>query len=261
MYPRHFKPLIVVGRQRAGTRFLTDLLNSFDEVTLQGEVPTRVMESVTGLIQEIETYYAEAAASGDAKRARQYEWWRRKKENLLFSIWEYASQGRPMRSDLKSQYFGYKRPNHERYFEFYEATFAFRPPIYVYCVRNFVDNFLSVVSRWPERRIEDVASDYIDSLKQYHRMKAAARDRVLLFNLDDHVRHGLNHVERNVIRPLGLKLTEDHREKLRRMRGRNRTEQDLKILRRKVLSTSEQAFLGEHPELKTAFRQLCWSET
>lgn len=256
MYPKKFKPLIVVGRQRAGTRFLTNLLNSFDEVTIQGEVPPHVMEKVVQFIRDIDGYYVKAA-DRSARRSRYYETWRRKKEDLLFSIWEFTNQSPAVKSSANTRYFGYKRPNNEMYFEFYEEAFAFRPPVYVYCIRNFIDNFLSVVSRWPERQIEDVAGEYMDSVTQYHKMKEAASDRVLLFNLDGHIQYGIDHVETNVIRPLGLKLTDAHRKKIERMKGKNRTEEDLKIPRRKALSTSEQGFVDRHPELEMAFREIC----
>ena len=256
MYPEHFKPLIIVGRQRAGTRFLTSLLNSFDEVTIQGEVPTHVVERVVHFIQDIDSYYVKAATRGNRHRGY-YENWRRKKEDLLFSIWAFASQSPAVEIGPKSRYFGYKRPNNEMYFEFYEEAFTFRRPIYVYCIRNFVDNFLSVVSRWPDRRIEDVAGAYLESVMQYHKMKETAIDRVLLFNLDNHKRYGIDHVETNIIRPLGLELTNDHRKKIMRMKGKNRTEEDLKIPRRKELSTSEQRYIGRHPELEIVFQELC----
>ena len=201
MYPKNFKPLIIVGRQRAGTRFLTNLLNSFDEVTIQGEVPTHVMEKVVHFVRDIDSYYAKAA-DRSSRHIRYHKIWRRKKEDLLFSFWEFTSQARAVKSTAKTRYFGYKRPNNEKYFEFYEEAFAFRLPIYIYCIRNFVDNFLSVVSRWPERTIEEIAGEYLDSVAQYHRMKEVAPDRVFLFNLDNHVKMGVDHIETNIIRPL-----------------------------------------------------------
>jgi hypothetical protein len=162
-----------------------------------------------------------------------------------------------VKSSAKTRYFGYKRPNNEMFFDFYEEAFAFRPPMYVYCIRNFVDNFLSVVSRWPERRIEDVAREYIDSVTQYRKMQEEAPDRVLLFNLDSHVQMGISHVEKSIIGPLSLNLTGEHRKKIQRMKGKNRKEEDLKISRRKVLTTSEQRFVDRHPELEIVFRELC----
>ena len=256
MYPKKFKPLIIVGRQRAGTRFLTNLLNSFDEVTIQGEVPPHVMEKVVHFIRDIDSYYAKGA-NRSVRHRRYHNAWRRKKEDLLFSIWEFASQSRSVSSSDKTRYFGYKRPNNEKYFEFYEEVFAFRPPVYVYCIRNFIDNYLSVISRWPERGIKDIAREYLESVKQYHKMAKTAPKRVLLFNLDNHVQVGVDHVETNIIRPLGLKLTGEHRKKISRMRGRNRTEEDLKIQRRRVLTSSEQQFIDRHPELEKMFRDLC----
>jgi hypothetical protein len=256
MYPKKFKPLIIVGRQRAGTRFLTNLLNSFDEVTIQGEVPPHVMEKVVQFIRDIDSYYAKGANRSD-RHLRYHESWRKKREDLLFSIWEFANPSPAIKYNAKTRYFGYKRPNNELYFEFYEEAFAYRPPMYVYCIRNFVDNFLSVVSRWPERLIEDVANEYLDSVAQYHRMKKQAPSRVLLFNLDSHVQKGIKHVETSVIHPLGLKLTGEHRKKIQRMKGKNRTEEDLKIPRRKELVRDEQLFLDQHPELEIVFRELC----
>lgn len=256
MYPKNCKPLIIVGRQRAGTRYLTNLLNSFDAVTIQGEVPNPVMEKVVHFIRDIDSYYA-AAADRSARHRRYYRIWRRKKEQLLFSIWEFTSQPRSVRSSANTRYFGYKRPNNEMYFDFYEEAFALRPPVYVYCIRNFVDNFLSVVSRWPERTIEEIAGEYLDSVTQYQKMKEAAPDRVLLFNLDNHVKIGIDHVETNVIRPLGLKMTNDHRRKIKRMKGGNRTEEDLKLPRRRELTRSEQKFVDRHPELDLVYRELC----
>jgi hypothetical protein len=256
MYPKNFKPLIIVGRQRAGTRFLTTLLNSFDEVTIQGEVPTYVMEKVVHFIRDIDSYYANAA-DRSARRRRYCDTWRRKKEDLLFSIWEFANQSPAVKSSAKTRYFGYKRPNNEMYFEFYEDAFAFRPPVYVYCIRNFIDNFLSVVSRWPERTIKEVAGEYLESVTQYQKMKGAAPERVLLFNLDNHVKIGMDHVETNVIRPLGLKMTNDHRKRIERMKGRNRTEEDLKLPRRRELTRSEQKYVDRHPELDLLYRELC----
>jgi hypothetical protein len=71
------------------------------------------------------------------------------------------------------------------------------------------------------------------------------------------VQKGIKHVETSVIHPLGLKLTGEHRKKIQRMKGKNRTEEDLKIPRRKELVRDEQLFLDQHPELEIVFRELC----
>ena len=257
MYPKRCKPLIILGRQRAGTRFLTEVLNSFDEVSIQGELPNPVMRTAKRCIQDIERFYAEAARTGGEKDRREYKGWLRKKEDFIFSIWEHAGQSRRARYHARTRYFGYKRPNNESYFRFYERSFRHRKPIYVYCTRNFVDNYLSIVSRWPERSIERVSSEYIESTMQYHRMVARAPARVLLFNLDDYIGRGLAYIEKNIINPLELELSRDHRSDLERMNARNRTEEDLNTPRRRELTEAEQAFIRSHPELEAEFMKLC----
>jgi hypothetical protein len=259
MYPRNVKPLIILGRQRAGTRFLTEVLNSFDEVAIQGEIPNPVMRSAKRLIQDIDRFYAEMAKGGDVKGRREYKGWLRKKEDLVLSIWEHAGQSRRVKYHAKTKYFGYKRPNNESYFTFYERTFKYRPATYVYCTRNFIDNYLSIASRWPERDIERVSSEYMQSTMQYHKMTERAPGRVLLFNLDDHVRRGPAYIEENILMPLGLKLTKDHKQELERMSATNRTEEDLNIPRRRELTKAEQDFIRAHPELESEFRKLCAS--
>ncbi len=257
MYPRHYRPLIIVGRQRAGTRFVTELLNTFEEVTLQGEVPNTVLESGIRMIREVEQYYAKGAKSGTTRRTRAYEYWTQKKVELQLAIWETAGQGRRIKPGPETRFFGYKRPNNEQYFEYYEDIFRLRSPSYIYCTRNFVDNFLSISSRWPDREIGGVAADYLASCDRYQIMKATAPQRVLLFNLDDHIRLGISYIQKEIIGPLGLKLTSDHRKRLMRMRARNRTEHDARMPRRKTLTIDEQTYINDHPEIDIAYRKLC----
>jgi hypothetical protein len=256
MYPRTVKPLIICGRQRSGTRFLTNVLNSFGEVAIQGELPNPVMRAAQSMVQSIDDFYAETAKFGERKAQREYQSWLKKKEDLIFSIWEHSGQARREPCHKHTKYFGYKRPNNESYFAFYEASFKYRPPMYVYCTRNFVDNYLSIASRWPERNIERISVEYMQSTEQYHRMFAGAAGRVLLFNLDDHIKHGLRYIEENIIVPLGLELANDHRAELEKMGASNRTEEDLKLPRRKELTDAEQSFLRAHPELQMAFETL-----
>ena len=259
MYPRKATPLIIVGRQRAGTRFLTDILNSFTGVAIQGELPNPVMRAVEQMIRSVDAFYSELAETGAARHRVQREGWLKKREYLIFSIWENAGQGTRVKFNSKTRYIGYKRPNNESYFDFYEASFRFRPPFYIYCTRNFVDNYLSIISRWPERTIEQVASDYLESTAQYHRMSARAPERALLFNLDDYIKHGLQYIENFITAPLGLHLGNEHRQRLKKVKARNRTAEDLKLPRRKVLTTEEQQFIHAHPELEREFEKLCLS--
>lgn len=257
IYPETATPLIVFGRQRAGTRFITDMLNSFDEVALQGEIPAPVMRSIEKFIVEADRYYRQAAAQGGIRRKRGYELWIRKKPDLIFAMWANASQSLRIAPGADCRYYGYKRPNNEFYFDFYEEHLADRKPRYVYCVRNFEDNYLSISSRWPDRTIEDVADDYLASIAQYHSIKAKASERVFLFNLDEHIRLGFGYVENNIIAPLGLQLDDRMRAELSTMGARNQTEKVTKKARRLELNEEETAYILSRPELDIEFRKLC----
>lgn len=257
MFPESATPLIIFGRQRAGTRFVTDMLNSFEEVTLQGEIPNPVMKSIAKFIADTESYYRQIAADGDARRNRQYKAWVGKKPDLIFAMWANASQSRRIVPGAGCRYYGYKRPNNEFYFDFYEEHLATRKPRYVYCVRNFKDNYLSISSRWPDRTIEDVAGDYLASIAQYLEIKKKAPDRVLLFNLDDHIKLGFDYVESNIISNLGLILEDRTRAYLSGMGARNETEEAARKPRRLELNEEEAAYILSRPELDIEFRKLC----
>ena len=117
-YPDKAVPLIIVGRQRAGTRYLTDALNALPQVCLQSELPNPVMRSVARMMTQIENYYRRSAATGGARRDREYGRWRNRREELLFAIWKNAGQSSGQEPDPNCRYFGYKRPNNEFYFTY-----------------------------------------------------------------------------------------------------------------------------------------------
>jgi hypothetical protein len=255
-YPNSATPLIIVGRQRAGTRFLTDALNSFDHVTIQSEVPSQVMRSAERMMRETENYYQTVSESGGARRKAEYERWRTKRVDLLFAIWADASQGGRIKAHKNCRYFGYKRPGHEFLFSFYESMLENKKPYYIYCTRNFIDNYLSVISRWPDRSIEKVADDYRESIKQFNKMKCMARDRVLVFNLDQHKRGGIAYLEEHIIRPLGLSLSETQRKFLTEMGPVNQTESLEGVKRRHELTAEEASFIRSRRDLTRDFRRL-----
>ena len=242
-------PLIVCGRQRAGTRFITEALNSFHSVSLQGEIPNPVMKSAIRFISQCDAFYANAAKSGTSG-IQQLRHWKRKRVWLMFDIWAGASQSKRHPTPNDCKYIGYKRPNNEQFFEFYENIFIKHKPRYIYCIRNFRDNFLSISSRWPERKIDQVAEDYLGSLDQLKKMKAAAPERVLVFDLDEHIRSGWSYVETKILVPLGLEPRDDaHRNTLASAGPINTTEAITEKPRRKELTAEELVYLDAHPEL------------
>jgi hypothetical protein len=256
-YLKKARPLVVFGRPRAGTRFITNILNSFPEVTMQGEIPDPVMDAVADFIERVDDYYRARASKKRDAGARQFELWRDKKEALIYSFWAGTSQASRAQPGSNCRYFGYKRPEHEQYFSFYETHFGADRARYVFCVRNFVDNYLSIKSRWPTRKIEDVADRYVDSIHRYNDAVAAAPGRVLLFNLDDHVRYGFEYTRSAVLDPLGLKPSSKHYERLAQQGPTNTTEGDHGRKRRTELTPRERQVIEARPELRELFRALC----
>lgn len=256
-YLKKARPLIIFGRPRAGTRFLTEMLNSFPEVTLQGEIPDPVMEALGQFIEQVEGYYRERALSRDEVAERQFALWRDKKVAMIYALWAGASQASRINPAQSCRYFGYKRPEHEKYFEFYERHFDQPEACYVFCVRNFVDNYLSINSRWPSRTIKEVAKQYLEAIDRYRSAVESAGERVLLFNLDDHIEHGFDYTEAAVLEPLKLEASDALRRKLADMGAINTTEGDNDRPRRKSLNSRERAFVDSRPELTDRFRELC----
>lgn len=253
-------PLIVVGRQRAGTRYLTEVLNSFDEVTIQGEVPNPVMRALVKFIQETDKHYRGAAKWDNSRRVQEYQSWTEKKKDLIYAMWANTAQSRRLNPSPRCRYYGYKRPNNEFYFDFYEKHLVDQNTTYIYCVRNFIQNYLSISSRWPNRTIEMVADDYLKSIQQYRKIKEVAPDRVLLFNLDDHIKYGFGYLEKNVIEKLGLNLDSNLRARLASMGAKNQTVKVSVNPRRESLTKEEEAYVRSRPALDAEFRKLCSAE-
>ena len=211
------------------------------------------MKDVQALVDGTERYYARRAEGGDEQHRREYRLWGKKKEKLIFSMWAYSGQSKAVIPKSRCAYFGYKRPNNEFYFEFYEEHLKRRPPVYIYCIRNFVDNYLSIASRWPERKIAEVAKDYMQSIEQYHLMKKAAPDRVFPFVLDRHIEEGVSYLETHILQPLGLA---NQGEVLSRIasKGAVNTAEGKVGHRRRDLTRREQRFLNKRPDIANAFQ-------
>lgn len=253
-YPDNAVPLIVVGRPRAGTRFLVGALNKFPEITIQGELPNPVMDQVEGFIDGVDAYYERAALRRESsEQALQY--WREKKTELIFSIWANAGQSKIVKPHKECRYFGYKRPNNEFRFSFYEKHFHDRKPVYIYCCRNFTDNYLSISSRWPDRKIRRVADEYVASIRQYWHMKQAAPDRVFAFLLDEYTAKGIDHMKGNVLDQLDIEQSARVLKAIAQMTPKNTTE-GLGVERRRVLTKSEQRYIKRRSDLRAEFEKL-----
>lgn len=251
-----FTPLIVCGRPRAGTRYVTHVLNKFGTVQLQGEIPLGVMKAMHAFIEGVESDYESAANKGEERWVRQLERWRTNKEALIASCWTYLPKDGSATVRKNLQYYGYKRPGHEHYIQFYERHLTSRKPIYIYCIRAFREHYLSVKSRWPKRPIDKVAKDYLDSIRCYWAAKEICGGRLLTFILDDLEELGFVTMEKRILEPLDLPVDELRRESLQGIGAKNRTCEDLGLRRRYELTDEEADYIAQNSELTTAFEDV-----
>lgn len=191
-------PLIVAGPQRSGTRFVTNVLNSVPEVTIQDEIRDSVMLSLVNLAKTCDKVYSLS------HRKSRSENWDFTKRDFMFAAWANLTQGKRKKITSDCLFYGYKTPFHEMYFDFYNAFFAPIRPKYVCCVRLFIDNYLSVHARWPEKSIVSVAKKYVQSLRQLRYMKETRPDDVFFFFLDDYKKIGFQYLRERIFDPLGL---------------------------------------------------------
>ncbi len=258
-YPDEATPIFVVGRQRAGTRFLTNALNRFPEICIQGEIPSPVAKVMQDFFTRVDRYYEnlENIYNPSWVGKQRYEKWSSRKQHLMFVLFANINQSFQLSADKNScKYFGYKTPKHEFHFDYYVEFFQDNVPIFLYCIRNFVDNYLSVNSRWPQKNIEFVANEYVESIEQYQYMKKSYPDNVLLFNLDDFLKHGVNYLSENIFDSLDIEQTAPIIEEIRKM-GPVNTLEEIGIDRRRALTGEEINYLKSRPELEKLHDDVC----
>lgn len=191
-------PLIVVGPQRCGTRFVTNVLNSVPGVTIHGEIPSPIMNRIIAVIKKCDKKYL------NDDRNNIGENWQSTKWDLMFAAWANVTKGKRKKMDSDCLFYGYKTPFHEKYFDFYNAFFDPIRPKYVCCIRLFTDHYFSVQARWPRKSIISVAKRYVQSLRQLYYMKQQRPDDVFFFFLDDYKKIGFQYLRERIFDPLGL---------------------------------------------------------
>lgn len=241
-------PLIVAGPPRSGTRFVTNVLNKVPGVTINGEIPDPIMNSVVRLVKKCDRMY----------RSNQDEsWalnWDLTKRDYMFAVWATLNKSRILKADPECVFFGYKTPFHEKYFDFYNAFFHPVQPRYVCCVRSFPDHLLSVQARWPGRVLPYVAFRYVMSLRRLRSMKEKKPDQVLLFFLDDYKKIGNRYLSEKIFKPLGLEDVTSAIQKAEQ--GPVNTSEQLGCQRKFRLSKNQEQLLRIYPRPLNEFNTL-----
>lgn len=241
-------PLIVVGPPRSGTRFVTAVLNAIPRVQLYSEIHDEILAPMKKSLRQAERVYDSSERDGSPAH------WEARKRGLMYSVWHGLSADRQRPPRKKSLYIGYKTPFHEQHFEFYNRYFDPVRPVYICCIRSFVDHFLSVQARWPRHGIVYTAFRYIRSLRKIRRMKAERPDEVIVFVLDDCREQGYPYIRERLLRPLGL---EEH-PRARRLaeRGAVNTAEKFGVDRADDLTLRQKVLLWLLPGTTRAFDAL-----
>jgi Sulfotransferase family len=248
---RDARPLMVVGRPRCGTRFVASALSRHPAVLLLGEIPAPAMDNAIRFLSETAGVFAsEPRWSG----------WENSRRDLLYAMWASMLKGMPRESRGTIRWFGHKTPRHDEYWEFYRDFFGDAGPKYVFCMRNFVDHYLSLNSLKEHRsanpvdrarNIHLVAREYRASVARYADMKAALGDDVSLFVLDDLREGGIDYVRETVFERLGIEVDNPTLSRIDVSQRANSTE-GAGAARRTELSADERSFLERNGDLLDA---------
>jgi len=241
------RPLMVVGGPRCGTRFVANALNRHPAILVLGEIPRPAMDSAVRFLSETGSFFASEPQWSAS--------WEHSRRDLLFEIWASMIKGKPRVPETKIAWFGHKTPLHERYWKFYRNFFGDVGPKYVFCMRNFVDHYLSMSSMNEGHAIDHIARKYRTSVARYAQMKAALGESVSLFILDDLREGGIDHVRVTLFERLGIEVDDRTLSRIDVSRQANSTEGAGRP-RRKELTAEERAYLEENQDLMEALPAL-----
>jgi hypothetical protein len=249
------RPLMVVGAPRCGTRFVARTLNSHPAIRLHGEIPKVAMDHAIRFLVDTREFFATRPAWSTS--------WEQGRRDLLYGLWStiVKSTARPGSGTLR--WFGHKTPRHDQYWEFYRDFFSNHEVKYVFCMRSFIDHYLSMVSIAKHRnvnynpqsnKIKPIAREYRASVTRYAAMKTALGDSVSLFLLDDLRDGGLEYVRVTLFEHLGIAVDEATLARIDAATPANPTV--ARGSRRTDLTAEEHAFLEQNPDLATAIEAL-----
>lgn len=234
------RPLMVVGAPRCGTRFVANALNRHPAIVVQGEIPKPAMERAVQFLTRTGEYFASVPQWSAS--------WEHSQRDLLYCIWSAMIKSKQLRRRAKIAWFGHKTPRHDQYWEFYRDFLDLTRPKYVFCIRNFVDHYLSVKAMKESHTMDRIAEEYRLSVNRYAAMKAALGDDISLFILDDLREGGIDYVRVMLFEGLGIEVDDSTLARIDVTRQANSSKGHGRS-RRKELSGDEMAFMEENQEL------------
>lgn len=169
------RPLVVCGFVRSGTQMCATFLSNSKKVELQGEIREPLAESTLRWMAAVKREQREVPPERFYGLAR-----------AVFRDVTAPARGIYRR---RVAWFGHKTPGHEHRFSEYERLFDHpqRLACYIYCLRDPFKVWSSYrIMPWNARpSVRRFLRGWVASVRAFEAMKAAAPDRVLLFNLNE----------------------------------------------------------------------------
>lgn len=184
------KPLVVTGVARSGTRMVSDILLSSQQIVLEDEMHAKTLEAFIEMIDKVDAnfdYYS------ILKGKRLDHGWAKMKPSLFRVFLNSASKGpqlitsKSLDDSSSPVYYGIKTPGYERYYESFEKLFAPEKVLYIYCIRNAISVWRSWLARGFLDDVNLFLVRYKRSLRQALKIVRLSQGRIAIFNLDSYI--------------------------------------------------------------------------
>lgn len=180
----NISPVIICGAARSGTRMMTDLLNEHPRIAIQEEMHAKTVEKYFSLLEGIDEVFDHYS---ERKGRRLDASWNGMKHALTHTFFTAANKKDPVGHGKDLLFHGIKTPGYERYLTEFEKAFEKTPPYYVYCMRSVDKVWRSWKSMGYLNDLELFRTRYQRSIRQAIKIKNTAKERFVLFNLDDFI--------------------------------------------------------------------------
>jgi len=250
------RPVVVCGMPRSGTRMMTDLLNSVDEVLIQNEIPYDVMVKYFEFVNFVDDFYKEFKKRNPKRSGNE---WAREKASLTHLFFTFTNKMGALYKDTKLTHFGYKTPSIERAFKDFEKSFGEGlKPYYIYCSRTPDKCWKSVKQMGYLTDVDLFISRYRRSHKNFLEIIKTDESRAIGFNLDEYIasEDKFSFLKENIFSKIGIDLKDSDKDKLLKTPNRNTSKRAGKENLDDEKTLEEMELLKNH-ELLNKFRKKC----
>lgn len=150
--------LVVCGMPRSGTRQFSDYLNSVSVCSIQGEINEKIIPHIYSVLKSADDAYMGSKHEGV---------WLEKRPGTVFSLFSDFQKLKKFPSKKDCQMVGFKTPGIEIRYNYIKKIVgeSFSQTVWFYCIRDFIDCYLSLRSMpWFNRGASQFVDKYIRSL-------------------------------------------------------------------------------------------------